>query len=368
MSLNNELKSDLDKNNPPDQNPIKTNATMARPSTETETGHTQPGPSKEATSRQNTRRESYIAGEPESAPELVQFMKCTNVSDIEQIKQEDLLTAAKQACTTVAIWEADIIAQNELIADLQTQLTEKQAVIDHLERNRSTSATPAPTSSKSTKIPDPEPLSDGKTLTFENWKIQIEGKFTVNHDHFPSEQAKMVYLFGRTTGDAQKALQTRYGAAKNPFQTSQDMVKHLSDIYLDPYKVENARQDYRRLNMKPAQTFTEFYTRFLQLAGDAEIPQEDWRPDLYDKLTFDIRRAVVPIYDTLADHQALADKCRRIDQDLKRLKEVSDRLKARQASNTASKPAKPTGQNILINLNFTASVSTNQALTFLNKI
>ena len=143
------------------------------------------------------------------------------------------------------------------------QLQEKENIIGYLKRNRSASVTPTPASSKSTKIPDPEPLSDGKDPTFENWKIQIEGKFIINYDHFVTEQAKIIYLFRWTTGDAQRALQIRYGTAKNPFQTSKDMIDHLSNIYLDPYKVENARQDYRRLNMKPVQTFTEFYTRFL---------------------------------------------------------------------------------------------------------
>ena len=82
----------------------------------------------------------------------------------------------------------------------------------------------------------------------------------------------MIYLFGRTTGEAQKALQIQYGTAKNPFQTSKDIINHLSNIYLNPYKVENAHQDYRRLNIKPVQTFIEFYTKFLQLTGDVEIP------------------------------------------------------------------------------------------------
>jgi cell division septum initiation protein DivIVA len=328
---------------------------MARPA-ETEIGHQAPESSAKTTTEQTTRRESYTAGEPTSAPELVRFMGCRTTTDIGKIADTDLLKAAKQASGTIADWEIAIITQDSHNQDLQVQievlqaqLQEKENIIRYLERNRSTSATPAPASSKSTKIPDPEPLTDGKNPTFENWKIQIEGKFVVNHDHFVTEQAKMIYLFGRTTGDAQRALQTRYGTAKNPFQTSKDMIDHLSNIYLDPYKVENARQDYRRLNMKPVQTFTEFYTRFLQLAGDAEIPQEDWRPDLYEKLTLDIRRAVIPVYDTLVDYQALADKCRRVDQDLKRLKESSDRLKARQASNAASKPTKPSSQNTSTN-------------------
>lgn len=333
-------------------------------------------PSAETTSEQTPRRESYIAGDPDSAPELIHLIKCKTATEIGKIPDQDLYAAAMQARQTIEEWEVTLAAQDEQILnlqtqikDLQTQIQDQKAVMRYFEQNRTAQTSPSPEpapSKKSTKIPDPEPLSDGKNPIFENWKIQIEGKFVVNHDHFVTEQAKMIYLFGRTTGDAQKALQTRYGTAKNPFQTSQDMIKHLSDIYLDPYKVENARQDYRRLNMKPAQTFTEFYTRFLQLAGDAEIPQEDWRPDLYDKLTFDIRRAIVPVYDTLADHQALADKCRRVDQDLKRLKETSDRLKARQSSNAASRPAKPTGQNTSTSSETTVS-SPSQASTFLNK-
>jgi hypothetical protein len=340
---------------------------MARPANETENESQEQEPessTRPQTTEQSTRRESYIAGEPDSAPELVRFMGCKTKIEIGKISTQDLLAAAVQASQTIAGWEVTIVAQDEQIQNLQTQIQDQQSIIHYLEQNRTIQTTPTPTSSKSTKIPDPEPLSDGKTPTYENWKIQLEGKFLVNNDHFPSEQAKMVYLFGRTTGDAQKALHTRYGTAKNPFQTSQDMINHLSNIYLDPYKVENARQDYRRLNMKPAQTFTEFYTRFLQLAGDAEIPQEDWRPDLYEKLTLDIRRAVVPVYDTLADHQALADKCRRVDQDLKRLKESSDRLKARQTSNVASKPTKPSEQNPISKTRPSTSAPTGQASIF----
>lgn len=36
------------------------------------------------------------------------------------------------------------------------------------------------------------------------------GKFQVNADHFEDEEAKMLYLFNRTTGHAQKHLQPRY--------------------------------------------------------------------------------------------------------------------------------------------------------------
>lgn len=56
--------------------------------------------------------------------------------------------------------------------------------------------------SKSAKIPDPPLLTDGKEPTFDNWRIQVNGKLEVNTDHFATEQACMTYVFGRTSGDA----------------------------------------------------------------------------------------------------------------------------------------------------------------------
>ena len=61
----------------------------------------------------------------------------------------------------------------------------------------------------------------------------------------------MTYLFGCTTGDAQKHLKSRYSSdVENPFQDIEEMFRHLDAIYLDPYKVQNAQQEYRHLNMK----------------------------------------------------------------------------------------------------------------------
>jgi hypothetical protein len=46
-----------------------------------------------------------------------------------------------------------------------------------------------PVATKSTKIPDPPILTDGKDPTFENWKLQMQGKLRVNADHYPTEEA-----------------------------------------------------------------------------------------------------------------------------------------------------------------------------------
>jgi hypothetical protein len=127
---------------------------------------------------------------------------------------------------------------------------------------------------KTERIPDPPLLTDGAEPTFENWKLQIRGKLRVNHDHFSSAEARMTYVFSRTGGDAQKHLRPRYAdESDDPFATEQEMIAHLVSIYEDPFQTQNARQDYRSLMMETTDTFAEFHTSFLHLAGLAKIPQ-----------------------------------------------------------------------------------------------
>ena len=53
------------------------------------------------------------------------------------------------------------------------------------------------------------------------------------------------------------------------------MINCLALVYKDWYKVQNARLDYKSLTMRTTETFAEFNTCFLHLAGQAKIPQED---------------------------------------------------------------------------------------------
>jgi Zinc knuckle len=187
--------------------------------------------------------------------------------------------------------------------------------------------------SKSAKIPDPPPLTDGKDPTFESWKIQMKGKLKVNADHYPTDDAKMTYVFSRTGGDAQEHLQPRYDDdSKDLYRSDKEMIDHLASIYEDPHRVQNARLEYRGLMMKPSETFADFHTRFLHLAGQALIPEDDLRPDLFDKLTLELQRTVLPVYSTLTTEKTLADECLSLDQGLRRLKTRSDRLKARNSA------------------------------------
>ncbi len=63
------------------------------------------------------------------------------------------------------------------------------------------------------------------------------------------------------------------------------MINYLASIYINLNAIRDARHDYNSLVMKPSQSFTEFQTQFLYLAGQAQVPRESLRLDLYDRIT-----------------------------------------------------------------------------------
>src|SRR5580658_4929081 len=251
--------------------------------------------------------------------------------------QDDLVAATAEIEQLRAQLAArDSPAPVQVSPNLDRLATVLEAFSERLDRMETRASTPASGSGKSTKLPDPPILTDGKDPTFENWRIQTQDKLRVNADHFQSMEAKKAYVFNRAGGDAQDHLVPRYkDGSTDPFLTAQSMIDYLATIYEDPYEVQNARLEYKSLSMKSTETFSDFHTRFLHLAGKAKIPSDDLRPDLFDKLTLELQRTVLPVYTTLSTEKALADQCVALDNGLRRIRARSDRAKARIAASGA---------------------------------
>jgi hypothetical protein len=60
--------------------------------------------------------------------------------------------------------------------------------------------------SKSTKLPNPNLLNDGKFPSFKSWLAEMRSKFDVNRDYYNTELAQMVYVFSHTMGMAKEYL------------------------------------------------------------------------------------------------------------------------------------------------------------------
>ena len=66
----------------------------------------------------------------------------------------------------------------------------------------------------------------------------MRDKLKVNIDHFPNAWARMAYVFGRTSRDAQIHLRPWYAEElAEPFTFKEEIIVYLSSIYKDPFKV-----------------------------------------------------------------------------------------------------------------------------------
>jgi hypothetical protein len=190
----------------------------------------------------------------------------------------------------------------------------------------------------SKKLPDPVSLSDGTDPTFLSWKLQIQGKFRCNSDHYQDEEDKMFYLFNRTSGDAQQHLQPRYDEdSQTRFTSAKEMLDYLASIYVNPNAVRDARHDYNSLTMKPSQSFAEFQTQFLHLAGQAQVSRESLRLDLYDRVTTPLQKGIAPLLRLLPTYGELAADLASLDAELRRItvrEERQKRFRERQPART----------------------------------
>jgi hypothetical protein len=85
--------------------------------------------------------------------------------------------------------------QHELLQALRQQATAPEPTVQ-----------PQTTSTKSTKIPGPPLLTDGKSPTFSSWLLKIKNKLKVNADHFADENARIAYVQLCTDGEASEQL------------------------------------------------------------------------------------------------------------------------------------------------------------------
>jgi hypothetical protein len=180
----------------------------------------------------------------------------------------------------------------------------------------------------SKKLSDPSPLDKGQDPTFESWRFQIKNKLRANADHFPTEADRIAFVFGCTKGDAQKHLLPRIEEeAPNRFTVAEELIQLLATVYVNPNKVRDGRYQYNKLFMTTNQSFAEFQTTFLHLAGEGQIHESNLRMDLYDKLSTDLQKGMASHLVDLDTYDKLAARCLSLDTELRRINARVDRQK-----------------------------------------
>ncbi|KAI9036270.1 uncharacterized protein KD926_002135 [Aspergillus affinis] len=122
---------------------------------------------------------------------------------------------------------------------------------------------------RSTKIPDPPMLSNGKDPTFENWQLTIYQKMTANADHYPTTELCIAYVTSRCEKDARRHISPRL--LTQNYRNFGKILSHLKSIFVDPNKARNARRKFNSIKMAAFKDYYTFASEFQYLAVEGQI-------------------------------------------------------------------------------------------------
>lgn len=193
-----------------------------------------------------------------------------------------------------------------------------------------TRVSPGPEASKKTsKIPDPPMLTDGKDPKFEDWLLRIQDKLAANADHYPTPAMRLAYVKSRCGGKAAEHLVARSRSnSVNKYNDSMDVLEHLKTIFLDVNRVITAKGKFRRLYMKPCDKFQEFLSEFSYLAQESGLAESEWKEELYHRIHVDMQRLVIrESNDDALDFNEFATECTRTANRLEQITQKEQRGK-----------------------------------------
>jgi hypothetical protein len=158
-------------------------------------------------------------------------------------------------------------------------------------------ASPTPTmyASKTKLTEKIEPLGDGTSPSFRQWRISIRDRFVVNADHYMTEVTKKALIWSTTTGIARSYLEPRYQSDDDDFPSADEMIKTLESYFTTGYETETYRNQFHDMEMGNKdhvnETFAEFTARFRSMAVLGKVSEADWFYYLWDKITPQLREA-----------------------------------------------------------------------------
>jgi hypothetical protein len=212
------------------------------------------------------------------------------------------------------------------VADLLSEQADLNAHIVKL--SMQTSQGGKPSSGRTAKMPDPPVLTDRKDLKFEDWLPRMRAKMRTNKDHYPDDDARMMYILSQTGGDAATHLAPHLREdAANPYLTMEDMLEHLKTVYLDLNRKDKAKAQFHELMQRADDLFQPFLTKFLHLAGEAEIPDSEYKYKLNQRLNYHLRNAVANAYVKEKGFQHFSTYCTKIANNQQNAYEIQQRGK-----------------------------------------
>ena len=229
-----------------------------------------------------------------------------------------VLAKSKEMDAQILELQDGIEQLQEVIQDDKKTHEKQAAVIEYLQQQaregtpNSQVSTTIARQNKSTKLPDPPILTDGKEPAYDDWIAKMQSKLEANQDHFPTQALQIGYIQSRVAGTAALHINPRLRpTAVNKFKTANEIFEVLDKVFSDPDRRYTARQAYRKLYQNK-DTFATFWAEFQRLTVELEINEETLIDDLRHKVNSKMQAALVTEINPVSLH-ALARKCLLID-------------------------------------------------------
>lgn len=165
-------------------------------------------------------------------------------------------------------------------------------------------------------------LTDGLDPSYDSWQLQIQSRFRDDPSWYISNARRLDYMLRRTRGYAQIHMIAGMKDPNSPgfFNSSDEALFSLRQAFVNPQALKEAKKQFRTLAMLPTEEFVQFRTRFLLLAHEAQLSIEQYRDELWEKITPTLGIAAAAIEPQMDTYDTLSDSLLSIDINLRWLK------------------------------------------------
>ena len=119
-------------------------------------------------------------------------------------------------------------------------------------------------------------------------------KLEANHDHYDSPQLYHAYVASCCDEKACKhIIPWLWSKSVNLYRDSTDMLKHLKTIYDNPNRVTTAKNQFWQLYIKLSDWFYDFLSKFLYLAAEAGVSDNNLKNELYHQITIKLQELTI---------------------------------------------------------------------------
>jgi hypothetical protein len=223
--------------------------------------------------------------------------------------REEIIRLRTNAPTELEDEPEELVVAREVVADLNKEVgILKHHIVDLSLRNRGQTADTAITTpssaprpgGKSSRFPDPDPLTDGLSPTVEDWEQALKIKLRANRDHFADDYAKLAYALSRLRDPALGLVKHRIREDEDSdeemeddtIETVDELLIVLHEALDDPDLEEKAEDEFLKLTMETTESFNKFRVKFVTLARQSKTPAAKWKKAIHRRLPKQLRLAM----------------------------------------------------------------------------